>query len=234
MCGRYMLTSPVEALRQLFLFEQRPNLPPRFNIAPTQDVPIVRWNRERARELALVRWGLVPFWAKDVKIGARMINARAETVATLPAFREAYRRRRCLIPADGISEWRKVGKARQPFLIKRRDGAPFALAGLWERWRVPGEEASLHSCTIVTTSANELVAPLHDRMPVMLAPDDHENWLDPEADGRSLLRPCLAAWLEAYPVSPKINLMRNDDAGCIQPLDDTAARTPLVTANRLY
>lgn len=222
MCGRYMLTSPVEALRQLFLFEQRPNLPPRFNIAPTQDVPIVRWNRERTeRELALVRWGLVPFWAKDLKIGARMINARAETVATLPAFREAYRQRRCLIPADGFFEWQKVGKARQPFLIKRRDGAPFALAGLWERWRAPGDDKSLHSCTIITTSANELVAPLHDRMPVILAPDDHDRWLDLESDGRPVLKPCPAAWLETYPVSPRVNRPQNDDAACIQPLDDT-------------
>jgi SOS response associated peptidase (SRAP) len=134
MCRRYTMTSPVEALRQLFMFDQRPNLMPRYNIAPTQDVPIVRLTRDgSARELITVRWGLVPFWADDLSIGNRLINARCETVHTLRAFREAYSRRRCLVPADGFFEWQKQGKLRQSFLIGRKDHAPFAFAGLWER-----------------------------------------------------------------------------------------------------
>ena len=174
MCGRYMMTSPVEALRQLFLFEERPNLMPRYNIAPTQDVPIVRLTRDgQARELIMVRWGLVPFWADDLKIGNRLINARRESVHTMRPFREAYSRRRCLVPADGFFEWRKEGKARQPFLIRRRDHAPFAFAGLWERWKDPSDGTVIRSCTIITCPANELVAPIHDRMPVILAPEDH-------------------------------------------------------------
>jgi putative SOS response-associated peptidase YedK len=224
MCGRYMLTSPVEALRQLFMFEQRPNLMPRYNIAPTQDVPIVRLTRDgptgdgTGRELIAVRWGLVPFWADDLAIGNRMINARGETVQTARAFREAYGRRRCLVPADGFFEWQKQGKLRQPFLIRRKDQAPFAFAGLWERWRQPGaDDAVVRSCTIITCPANDLVAPLHDRMPVILRPETHARWLDPKTDARGLLKPCPSAWLESYPVNPRVNSPMNDDPDCIQP-----------------
>jgi putative SOS response-associated peptidase YedK len=219
MCGRYMLTSPVEALRQLFMFEQRPNLMPRYNIAPTQDVPIVRLTRDgSARELVTVRWGLVPFWADDLSIGNRLINARCETVHTMRAFREAYSRRRCLVPADGFFEWQKQGKLRQPFLIRRKDQVPFAFAGLWERWRQPGaDDAVVRSCTIITCPANDLVAPLHDRMPVILAPDAHARWLDPKTDARYLLKPCPSAWLEAFPVDRRLNSPNNDDPECIQP-----------------
>ena len=219
MCGRYMLTSPVEALRQLFLFEERPNLMPRYNVAPTQDVPIVRLTRDGdARELIMARWGLVPFWAEDLKIGNRLINARRESVHTMRPFREAYSRRRCLVPADGFFEWRKEGKARQPLLIRRKDQAPFAFAGLWERWKDPSEGTVVRSCTIITCAANEVVALIHDRMPVILAPDDHARWLNPAAtDARSLLAPCPAAWLESFPVNPWVNDPRHDDATCIQP-----------------
>jgi putative SOS response-associated peptidase YedK len=219
MCGRYLMTSPVEALRQLFTFEQRPNLMPRYNIAPTQEVPIVRLTRDgRARELIMVRWGLVPFWADDLSIGNRLINARCETVHTLRAFREAYSRRRCLVPADGFFEWQKQRKLRQPFLIRRKDQAPFAFAGLWERWRQPGaDDAVVRSCTIITCPANDLVAPLHDRMPVVLAPETHGRWLDPKEDARGLLRPCPSAWLEAFPVDRRVNSPNNDDPECIQP-----------------
>ena len=224
MCGRYMLTSPVEALRQLFMFEQRPNLMPRYNIAPTQDVPIVRLTRDgptgdgTGRELITVRWGLVPFWADDLAIGNRLINARCETVHTLRAFREAYSRRRCLVPADGFFEWQKQGKLRQPFLIRRKDQAPFAFAGLWERWRqADAHDAVVRSCTIITCPANELVAPLHDRMPVILAPETYARWLDPSADARDLLKPCPSTWLESYPVNARVNSPKNDDPDCIQP-----------------
>lgn len=224
MCGRYLLTTPVDALGQLFRFTERPNLGARYNIAPTQDVPIVRRTRSgEGRELLMVRWGLVPYWADEVKIGNRLINARAETIERTPAFREAYRRRRCLVPADGFFEWRKQGKTRQPLLIRRRDQAPFAFAGLWERWRQPDGQI-LRSCAIVTCPANPLVAAVHDRMPVILDPSDFERWLDPEAaDGRTLLQPCPDEWLEAYEVSPRVNSPANDDPECIVPLAERAA-----------
>lgn len=228
MCGRYMLTSPVDALRQLFAFEQRPNLMPRYNIAPTQEVPIVRLSREGtaregARELIMARWGLVPFWADDLAIGSRMINARRETVQSARAFREAFRRRRCLVPADGFFEWRTDGKARQPFLIRRQDRAPFAFAGLWERWRPPGSPASdnsvVRSCTIVTCPANELVAPLHERMPVILPPGAWSPWLDPDTDNPgSLLQTHPSDGFEHYPVNPRVNSPKNDDPDCIEPV----------------
>jgi putative SOS response-associated peptidase YedK len=171
----------------------------------------------------MARWGLVPYWAEDVKIGNRLINARAETIERTPAFREAYRRRRCLVPADGFFEWRKEGKTRQPLLIRRKDQAPFAFAGLWERWRQPDGQI-LRSCSIVTCPANALVAAVHDRMPVILDPGDFERWLDPEAtDGRTLLHPCPDDWLEAYEVSPRVNSPANDDPECITPLAERAA-----------
>ena len=219
MCGRYMLTTPVDALRQMFLFSERPNLAPRYNIAPTQDVPIVRRTRDGgARELVMVRWGLVPYWADDPKIGNRLINARSESVARTAAFREAYQRRRCLVPADGFFEWQKIGKTRQPLLVRRKDQAPFAFAGLWERWPQPGGGV-LRSCTIITGPANELVAPVHDRMPVILAPENFERWLDPGRDhGRELLKSYPAAELEAFPVSQRVNSPNNDDSECIAPL----------------
>jgi putative SOS response-associated peptidase YedK len=218
MCGRYLLTTPVDALQRLFRFGERPNLGPRYNIAPTQDVPIVRLTRAGDRhELILARWGLVPYWAGDPKIGNRLINARAETIARATAFREAYRRRRCLVPADGFFEWRKDGKQRQPFLIRRRDRAPFAFAGLWERWRPPGGDV-LRSCTIVTCPANPLVAEVHGRMPVILADADHDAWLSPQADAGALLRPCPADWLEAIPVGQRVNNPANDDPECLAPL----------------
>jgi putative SOS response-associated peptidase YedK len=219
MCGRYMLTTPVDALRQLFLFTERPNLAPRYNIAPTQEVPVVRRTRDGAgRELIMVRWGLVPYWADDPKIGNRLINARRESVARTAAFREAYQRRRCLVPADGFFEWQKEGRTRQPLLVRRKDQAPFAFAGLWERWPQPGGGV-LRSCTIITCPPNELIAPVHDRMPVILASEDYERWLDPSrADGRELLEPYPAAELEAFPVSPRVNSPQYDDPECIAPL----------------
>src|SRR5919106_4296550 len=223
MCGRYMLTSPVEALRQLFMFEQRPNLMPRYNIAPTQDVPIVRLTRDgptgdgTGRELITVRWGLVPFWADDLAIGNRMINARGETVHTARAFREAYGRRRCLVPADGFFEWQKQGKLRQPFLVERKDRAPFAFAGLWERWRqADAHDAVVRSCTIITCPPNDLVAPLHDRMPVILPPEVHARWLDSKTDARGLLEPCPSVWLEGFPVDRRGKNPGNGRSGCIQ------------------
>ncbi len=218
MCGRYLMTSPVDALRQLFKFEQRPNLMPRYNVAPTDEMPVVRRSRQGSPELAIMRWGLIPYWAKDKAIGSRMINARADSLETKPAFREAFRKRRCLVPADGFYEWRREGKIKQPYLIRRKSGQPFAFAGLWEFWAGPAQE-EIRSFTIITTGANEVVAPLHDRMPVILDPDDYDLWLDP---GQSLqpgtLGPCPAEWLDAIPVSTRVNNVKHDDADCILPV----------------
>jgi putative SOS response-associated peptidase YedK len=210
----------LESARQLALFV------PRYNIAPTQDVLAVRAAEGGQREAAMLRWGLVPSWAKELQSGAPLINARAETVAEKPAFRTALRRRRCLIPADGFYEWQQSGAARgkkQPYYIHRRDERPFAFAGLWERWTAkdspPPEQFAIESCTIVTTAANATLAPLHDRMPVVLAEGDYALWLDPALQDAAavvpLLAPCDDEELIAEPVSTHVNRVANDDPGCI-------------------
>jgi putative SOS response-associated peptidase YedK len=203
---------------QLPLFDGE--LTPRYNIAPTQDVAVVRLAKDRAsRELAMLKWGLVPSFADDPKTGNRMINARAETAATKPAFRAAFRERRCLVPADGFFEWRAEGKKKVPHYITLRDGGLFAIAGLWEYWR--REEQVIQSCTLLTTDANDLVRPLHDRMPVIVPPEFYDHWLDPqvrEADGlQSLLRPLPAEQMAMTTVDPVVNSPANDDLRCIQP-----------------
>ncbi len=223
MCGRYVLTTPGEVLAQLFELPAAPALAPRYNIAPTQPVPIVRAAESGERELALVHWGLIPHWAKEREIGNRMINARAETLAEKPAFRDSFRKRRCLIPASGFFEWKLEGKAKQPYLLRLRGGAPFAFAGLWSRWREPGhgEEGVVDSCAIVTTSPNELAATVHDRMPAMLPAGDYAAWLDPTTGVErlaALLAPFAAAAMEAFPVSTWVNSPAHDDAGCLRPL----------------
>ncbi|MGQ9371881.1 SOS response-associated peptidase [Azospirillum sp. ST 5-10] len=226
MCGRILLATPLAELQRAFGFAERPNLAPRYNIAPTQDVATVRLEGG-ARRFAAARWGLVPSWAKDPSVGSRMINARGESVAEKPAFRAAFRQRRCLVPADGFYEWLAVdgGKRKQPYVIRRPDRTPFALAGLWERWPGPRGEplpAPLETVTIVTTVANAALARLHDRMPVVLDPADYDRWLDPATplpDVAALLRPAPDAALEAQPVSPRVNNVRHDDPGCIEPFD---------------
>jgi putative SOS response-associated peptidase YedK len=218
MCGRYLLYTPVDDLRRAFSFtRQRPNLEPRFNIAPMQAVPIVRLDADGERELAMVRWGLVPSWAKVAAVGSRMINARAEGITTKPAFRAAFRQRRALVLADGFFEWKKrEGGRKQPVLIRRRDRHPFAFAGLWESWQ--GPDGPLETNTIITTDANELLAPIHNRMPVILDAADHDAWLDAQRPGgEALLRPCPADELEAVPVSTRVNSPRNDDAALLEP-----------------
>jgi putative SOS response-associated peptidase YedK len=221
MCGRYSITTPVEAMRGLFGFAGPGlNLQPRYNAAPTQELPVVRRVAEGDdRELVLLRWGLVPPWAKDVKIAARLINARAETVAEKPSFRAAFRRRRCLVPADGFYEWKKAagGGQKQPFRIRLPDGGPFAFAGLWERWQAEGGEA-VESFTIVTTKAAPSVRDIHLRMPVILPPAEYQHWLDPAADADdlgALLRPYEAA-LDTYPVATTVNNVRNDSPDCLK------------------
>ena len=228
MCGRTTLTATPEELAEAFDLDELPALAPRYNIAPTQPMPVVRVDAaRRRRKLTLVRWGLVPPWAADPKVGARMINARSETVARLPAFRDPFRERRCLVPASGFFEWRRAEKGRQPYLLRHRDGRLLALAGLWDRWQpAPGDtrpEEPLETCVVLTTPANELVARLHDRMPLILRAEDYEVWLDPKVRDperlASLLRPFPAEEMVAIAVSPRVNSPANDDASLLEPVE---------------
>jgi putative SOS response-associated peptidase YedK len=223
-CGRYSITTPAEAMQRVFRFAgPLPNLPPRYNVAPSQQVPIVRREQDNvARELVQVRWGLIPLWAKDEKIGAKMINACAEGIDAKPSFREAFKRgRRCLIPADGFYEWQKEGSAKQPWRITLADGGPLAFAGLWERWEKAPDGVPVESCTIITTAANALVATLHDRMPVILPASAYGPWLgEVNASSRellALLKPYPPDAMRAYPVSTVVNSARNDTPECIEP-----------------
>jgi len=218
MCGRFALIVDASVLADVFDIDPPRELQPRFNIAPTQTVPIVRAGKERPRELALVRWGLIPSWAKDEKMGARMINARGETVAEKPSFRSAVKTRRCLIPADGFYEWVRTQDGKQPHYIHFTDGRPFAFAGLWERWSKGGGEL-LDTCTIITTTPNTLIGELHDRMPVILPADHYTEWLEPSPLNpdrlQELLVPHPAEGMEAYPVSTFVNKPANDSPECI-------------------
>lgn len=224
MCGRFTLSSPGEIVADLFHLGEVPELTPRFNVAPTQRVAVVVAPEPDRRKLVGMRWGLVPSWAKDVKIGARMINARSETVATKPAFRSAFKRRRCLVVADGFYEWKRVGKAKQPFHIRMADGSPFGMAAVWEVWQ-PSDGERVVSCSVLTTTPNPLVADVHDRMPVILPPERHAVWLDTDLTDRdtlsALLRPYDADAMCAAPVDRRVGNVRNDDPGLIVPLSDT-------------
>jgi putative SOS response-associated peptidase YedK len=218
MCGRYELHSHPTVIALQFGLARPPELAARYNIAPQQQVPVVRQDAAGERELVSMRWGLVPFWAKDADIGARTINARSETVAEKPAFRNAFRRHRCLLPADGFYEWAKQRVRKQPVRVHRADGRLLGLAGLWERWRGP-DGVELETCTILTTGANALVAPVHDRMPVIVDPADYECWLRGSADeAAALLRPAPAGELALHPVSLAVNNVRNDAPALIEPL----------------
>lgn len=232
MCGRYSLTTPLDAFRALFDFENLINLPPRYNIAPTQEAAVVRVNEGGVRELAMLRWGLIPSWSKEASMGAKMINARSETVAEKPSFRDAFRKRRCLIPADGFYEWRTEEGRKQPFRIGMKGGVPFAFAGLWEQWMAKtdstgiAEGESVESFTILTTIANDKLRPIHARMPVILGPESFDPWLDAANDQDallSLLRPYPEDSMAFYRVSTAVNNVRNDDPSCIAPL---TAATP--------
>jgi putative SOS response-associated peptidase YedK len=221
MCGRYTLHTDFETLKKHFqVLAQSDELTPRFNIAPSQSVAAVRRGAQ-GRELAILRWGLVPFWAKDSKIGYRTINARAETVAVKPAFRAAFRQRRCLIPADGFYEWKSQSGGKQPYYIRLKHNNLFAFAGLWEHWKSETGEI-LESCTIIVTHANELVDSIHDRMPVILHPNDYETWLSPWESATdhlaALLKPYPAEQMTAYSVSTGVNNPKHEDSSCIEPL----------------
>jgi putative SOS response-associated peptidase YedK len=215
MCGRYAQTSPADALAKLFgVGGPLPNLGARFNIAPTQQAPVLRMD-DGARALASLRWGLVPPWAKTLGDGPVLINARAETVAEKPAFRDAFRARRCLVPADGFYEWQIMGRVKQPWRIHRADGGPFAFAGLWERWDDPSGGA-VESFTIITTKANAKLTPIHHRMPVILMPDGFAAWLTGgRAAASALMRPLPDDALDFHPVSTRVNSVANDDASLI-------------------
>jgi putative SOS response-associated peptidase YedK len=226
MCGRFTLHVSPEQLAEQFNVTEPQQLADRYNIAPTQPVGIVRLDRSATeREWALVHWGLIPSWAKEPSIGARMINARGETVVEKPSFRAAMRRRRCLVPADGFYEWKRTGSSKQPYYIRLRSEEAFAFAGLWEIWTAP-DGSELQSCTVITTEPNELMASLHDRMPVILAPEDYDEWLGKGKDAdakeveqlRHLIRPFDAKLMEAYPVSPRVNNPKYEGATLIAPL----------------
>jgi len=220
MCGRFYLDVQRDELISHFDLTKAPNLTPRFNIAPSQDIAAVLVG-DQGRELKMLHWGLIPFWAKDEKIGYRTINARAETADTKPSFRAAFKYRRCLIPASGFFEWKAEKSGKQPYCIRPRKAPLFSFAGLYEHWDDKAGR-SIDSCTILVTDANEAIIPIHDRMPVILSPENYEAWLDPGTQEpeilKPLLRPCLEDKITLYPVSRRVSNPRNDDPECVAPL----------------
>lgn len=234
MCGRYLITSAPEAIRRLLGYFEQPNFPPRYNVAPTQPVPVVRmW--EGRRQFALVRWGFIPSWAKDPKMVSLMINARSDSAAEKPAFRYAMMRRRCLFPADGFYEWKRDGNARRPYAVLPSEGGPIAFAGLWESWMGPnGEE--LETAAILTTDANATLRPIHNRMPVVIEPGDYERWLDCRAvsveEASTLLRPAPDDFFHAYEVSPAVNSHANDTPNVLTPAKDAPEPAPAPAPKR--
>ncbi len=228
MCGRITQQQPMSELARIFDAEPvAPEPGPAYNVAPTDDLTVVVQAPEGRRGVTRYRWGLIPGWATDEKVGSRAFNARAETVAEKAAFRTGFRGRRCLVPADGFYEWRRTADGRQPWLIRRRDGEPLALAGLWASWHnpaLPPEAPPVRSATIVTTAPNELMRQLHDRMPVILAPEIWSTWLDPRFGDLGLLRdllvPSVPDELEAVPVSTLVNSVRETGPSLVSPIGD--------------
>jgi putative SOS response-associated peptidase YedK len=229
MCGRFTLTTPAQTLAVQFDLAEVPDLEPRYNIAPTQPVAAVRAGYEsKERELVFMHWGLIPFWAKDSSIGARMINARSETAAEKSSFRTAFRRRRCLVLADGFYEWQKLDGTKQPVYVSLQPREAFAFAGLWDRWEGP-ENGVIESCTLLTCEPNELLRPIHNRMPVILNPEDYELWLDRGVQEterlQTLLGPYASAGMRTYVVSRYVNSPRNDGPECIVPIEEARETT---------
>lgn len=220
MCGRFTLSQPIDRVASVFNLAQTPPLEPRYNIAPTQLVPSILSAPGGEKQLQMLRWGLIPAWAKDPAIGAKLINARAETVSEKPSFKSAFKRRRCLIVADGFYEWQRQDGKKQPYYFRLQSGQPFAFAALWEQWQSPDEQVT--STTILTTEANDLLRPIHDRMPVILDPDKYELWLDPKVENSEilqlLLHPYQADLMTSYAVSTKVNNPKNNTAECINSL----------------
>lgn len=223
MCGRFTLRTPTPVLIEQFRLDEAIDRGPRYNIAPSQDIAVVRQAADGTRVMNALWWGLAPSWAKDPGIGNRMINARSETAAEKPSFRAAFKRRRRLIPADGFYEWVKgAGKQKQPYLIEMADAAPFALAGLWEHWprgAQSGDPERIETCTILTTEAAGRMAEIHDRMPVILSPNDYDPWLDAKVEEAGpleyLFEPFPSEELSFNPVSTHVNNPRNDDSECV-------------------
>lgn len=220
MCGRFIQCTSGEALAERFHLPIIPDLTPRYNVAPSQSVGVIRVTHAGHREFVALRWGLVPAWSPEPRTAYSTFNARAETVADKPTYRQAFRRRRCLIPSDGFYEWRRVGKRKQPYCIAPTDGEPFAFAGLWERWERDG--TVVESCTIVVTTANATIAPLHDRMPVILARADEARWLDPALTDPAILQPllvpCAPERLRVWPVGTAVNRPDTDGPDLMVPL----------------
>jgi putative SOS response-associated peptidase YedK len=235
MCGRYTLTAPGDVLAELFGLDEEPEAEARYNVAPTQEVAAVRADEDGGgRRFVRLKWGLVPPWADDAAIGNRMINARAESAAEKPAFRASFKRKRCLVLADGFYEWQKVEAGRkQPWYFRLGSGGPFAFAGLWSSWTKGGPgpaRGPLESCTILTTEANPLVRKVHPRMPVILDPESYDLWLDPEVSDRerleSALGPLDPSRMLAYPVSTRVNSPANDDPSVIEPQGEAERAGP--------
>lgn len=224
MCGRYALHTHPDIIALQFGVAEAPPMKPRFNIAPTQEAPVVRVDAAQKRELALLRWGLIPPWSKDPSIGARMINARAESIADKPSFRNAFRRRRCLVPADGYYEWKVEGGRKQPYFLQLASGESFAMAGLWEQWRSP-EGKLVETYAIVTIEAAGTARRIYDRMPVILAQPEYEAWLC-SADPEALLRPWAGPAFSVRRVSPRVNSPRVDDPQCLDEAGREAAGGP--------
>lgn len=220
MCGRYRLVRKKEILAEVFDAGDDVDWAPRYNVAPSQDVPVIRQDATKPiQSLSLMRWGLIPSWSKDPKVGFKMINARAETVEEKPAFREPLQSRRCLIPADGFYEWAKEGRAKSPYCFTLADDSVFAFAGLWDRWKSPLGE-TVQTCSIITTSANALVSGIHERMPVILERENYDLWLDPGFKKveplLDLLRPYRAESMRSWRVSARVNSVQNDDPACLE------------------
>jgi putative SOS response-associated peptidase YedK len=221
MCGRYAITTAPEAIRQLFRYLEQPNFPPRYNVAPTQPVPIVRMAQGK-RQFALVRWGLIPAWVKDPRRFTLVINARGESVLDKPAFKNAMKYRRCLFPADGFYEWERKDGMRRPYFVRRKGGGPLAFAGLWESWMGPnGEEQE--TAAIITTDASPSIAHIHDRMPVIVPPETFDFWLDPKVDAEmamAVVAPAKDEAIEHYQVSRAVNRHENDAPMMVEPLTE--------------
>ena len=222
MCGRFALYATPEQLIDYFGLDECADLTPRYNIPPGTDIAAIRQSPEGKRVLHLLRWGLVPHWAKDPSLGNKLNNARGESVAEKPSFREAFKRRRCLIPANGFYEWKTGGKAKQPYYISLKAREPITMAGLWESWQGPDGKL-LRTCCVVTTGANAVMARIHDRMPVILGEADWADWLDPAVPAeaaRTMLGPCPDDWIRTYPVSRAVSAVRNEGVELIEPIEE--------------
>lgn len=220
MCGRFTQRKPAERVKREFQLEEVPSIEARYNIAPTQDILAIR-RRDNSNEAVMLKWGLIPSWAKDATIGAKLINARSETVEEKPSFREAFKKRCCIIPVDGFYEWQRTGGRKQPYYFRFKDDRLFGFAGLWEKWGTPEGEI-LETCSILTTEANEVLKPVHDRMPVILHPEAYDLWLDEDVRKqelcKELLCPYPASEMTANPVSVAVNSPRNQGEQLVQPI----------------